>query len=263
MRSIGSLPLSAGMLLVLAGTGCDTDSIVVPAGQNQAPEVVMLADLDCVPADRDVLFDLSQTVDDHTDAGDLEFRMDWESDGTFDTPWVREPAFSHRYPQGSHDATVTVRDGEFQAASATCRVLVVQEDMPIAVTFRWYTLDSFQDFSNPTRDTVNLYAMLELGNESGLWFTDLTLDMRAYLHDTNELLAVIPITLTCAEIPWDNRVPANSSLVVVAQRIDYDSFLFEPPCGQAVYLELCLSTPACWEPRRIRTNPFVFHCMGG
>jgi len=56
----------------------------------------------------------------------LEFRWDWESDGTWDTDWSKQSVQVHRYNlSGVHSPRVQVRDSENRTDDATTLVAVV------------------------------------------------------------------------------------------------------------------------------------------
>lgn len=249
------------LLPLLAGSGCDSDQVVVPALRNQGPEASLEVETGCVLQSHAVVFDVSRTTDDRTDDRDLEYRIDWESDGAYDTPWTRAPEFSRRYPPGEHEATVCVRDEEFQVSTATCGVLVVQDQMPVAVEFAWFGMAAFTIFNGPDVDPVDLRMQVRLRNESDLWIRDITLGVRAYSYYSNALLAEIPVKVTRDGSDWNGLCAAETDFELLLERRNREEFLFEPPCYQPVYLELLISVRSCWDTVQLRTPPFVFTCI--
>ncbi len=56
-------------------------------------------------------FDASMTTDDNDAIGDLEFRWDWNSDGTWDTSWTTTATATHAYASGgAYTVTLQCRD---------------------------------------------------------------------------------------------------------------------------------------------------------
>ncbi len=70
-------------------------------------------------------FDAASTVDNKDDIAALEFRWDWETDGTWDTGWRQNPAATHVYEEsGSYTVNLEVRDTQGLVGSIT-RILIV------------------------------------------------------------------------------------------------------------------------------------------
>lgn len=79
--------------------------------ENRSPHVEFTFDPPAGIVDTVFRFDASATVDDRDDVDELEFRWDWESDGTWDTGWQKKPSATHRYKEGgSYEVTLEVRD---------------------------------------------------------------------------------------------------------------------------------------------------------
>lgn len=58
-------------------------------------------------------FDASPTTDDHDSLGTLQFRWDWESDGTWDTEWDTSDKKNHTYTESNaYAVTLEVRDSQ-------------------------------------------------------------------------------------------------------------------------------------------------------
>ena len=65
-------------------------------------------------------FDATSTVDNRDNVAALEFRWDWETDGTWDTGWRQDPAATHIYEEsGSYTVNLEVRDTQGLVGSIT------------------------------------------------------------------------------------------------------------------------------------------------
>lgn len=65
-------------------------------------------------------FDAASTSDNRDDVAALEFRWDWETDGTWDTGWRQDPAATHVYEEsGSYTVNLEVRDTQGLVGSIT------------------------------------------------------------------------------------------------------------------------------------------------
>lgn len=92
-----------------------------------SPSPVVTAALTVAPAsgDTDTGFTFNAGGSSSTGkAPSMEYRWDWESDGTFDESWSASPSATHLFPvPGSYSTTVEVRDGQVtDQASASVTV---------------------------------------------------------------------------------------------------------------------------------------------
>ncbi len=70
-------------------------------------------------------FDASGTTDDSDVIGDIEFRWDWKSDGTWDTSWSTTATATHAYnSSGAYTVTLQARDSDGLMNAATHNVNV-------------------------------------------------------------------------------------------------------------------------------------------
>lgn len=242
---------------------CEGDILVLETSQNERPEASLIAVGTCVSVNDEVVLDASGSTDDWTDAGSLEFQLDWDSDGVYDTPWSRDPIFSHSLPAGIHTARVLVRDEGFLTSSASCTFVVVPENLPVTVHIQWYRFSAFFDFNHPVQDPVRMTMSIELENDSELWLRDMTINVSVHDSFSDEKIAELPLELTKDGMTWDGMIPSGNAIELLANKITSDVPLFVPPCGDVVYLDVCISGSECWDPVHILTAPFVFYCVSG
>lgn len=79
--------------------------------------------------------DASASSDAETPSGELEFRWDWESDGTYDTTFDTTPTATHQFlAAGSFTIRVLVRDSDAQTATATRSVTITRAVATVEVS---------------------------------------------------------------------------------------------------------------------------------
>ena len=79
--------------------------------QNESPQAAFSFDPPAGIVGTVFSFDAASSVDDRDDVDALEFRWDWETDGTWDTGWQRNPAATYAYKEsGSYTVNLEVRD---------------------------------------------------------------------------------------------------------------------------------------------------------
>ena len=243
--------------------GCEDDQVLQETIQNASPVAHLATVEDCIRETHPVILDASASSDDRTEAGSLEYRLDWDSDGYYDTPWSTDPVFSHPYPAGIHAARVQVRDEGYLKSSALCSFAVLPDSLPVDTRIAWHRFTSFSDFNQPWLDPMHLTMAIELRNESGLWMRDMSITVSLYDYYRGEKIADLPVELTRDGRLWDGMIPSDSAFELSAiKSARYDS-LFERPCDDVVYFEIRLAGSGCWEPKYYRTLPFTFYCMAG
>ena len=118
MRTLALLAIAP--LVLLAGCGdSGSDGTTVDAVVNVSPPAGTVI--------TDFVFDASGST---TGSRDLEFRWDWNGDGTWDTDWSADALVSHRFAEGgSLSVYIEVTDGS-DSDIATVPVLVDAAHQP-------------------------------------------------------------------------------------------------------------------------------------
>lgn len=113
----------------------DLDTFVYLIDLPPSPRFTVSPTVDSVNLGQSVSFDASGTIDYESPLEKLEFRWDFEGDGTFDTEFGPRIALSHAYAKpGLYEPTVEVRDEKERTATAS-RELRVRDACPPGMEF--------------------------------------------------------------------------------------------------------------------------------
>jgi hypothetical protein len=243
--------------------GCEDDQVLQETIQNASPVAHLATVEDCIHESRPVILDASASTDDRTEAGLLEYRLDWDSDGYYDTPWSTDPVFTHPYPAGIHAARVQVRDEGYLKSSALCSFAVLPDSLPVDTRITWLHISSFDDFNQPWLDPMHFMMEIELTNDSELWLREMTVTVNLYDYYRNTIISELPVELKKDDVTWDGMIPSDSVLELWAIKSTRYDTMFDNPCGDVIFIEVCIAGSGCWSPMCIRTPPFTFSCMSG
>ncbi len=101
------------------------DGAIVSTEQNDAPAADFTISPPAGVVTTEFTFDASSTSDDIDALSALQFRWDWESDGTWDVEWSSQTSQTHTYTEaGSYTVTLEVKDSGGLVASITHNVNV-------------------------------------------------------------------------------------------------------------------------------------------
>ena len=109
----------------------DWQQVTLEVLVNTPPVAVLSVDFESADAGVAFAFDASASSDAETDHAALQYRWDWNGDGTFDTDWSLLSEVTHSYDvPGDYDASVEVKDGAGLVTSASVTVTVTGEAIP-------------------------------------------------------------------------------------------------------------------------------------
>ena len=84
---------------------------IIDTEENRSPQAEFTFDPPAGIVGTTFSFNASSTVDNKDDVIALEFRWDWETDGTWDTDWQQKPSATHVYEEGgSYTVALEVKD---------------------------------------------------------------------------------------------------------------------------------------------------------
>lgn len=108
------------LLLLTIGVSCK---------KNTPPSASFTVNPEAGNTDTEFFFDAGGSQDAETENDKLNFRWDWESDGTWDTDFSQVQTILHRFSQiGTFTITLEVMDAEGLVDSETAKLLVAKPD---------------------------------------------------------------------------------------------------------------------------------------
>jgi len=104
-------------------------------------------------------------------------------------------------------------------------------------------------------DPIRCWIKLQLTNLSDRKLYGLSIpSANAYLVSTGELLGSLPLSTT-----WDGRLEPLRTETVVVEKFMSMNYIFDPPCGQAAYLEIFIRISGR-ESIMFTTPEMIFEC---
>lgn len=177
------------LLIVLAAAACAVAGCSSSTSPEDGSDVT--AALEVTPTEGTAITDFTFDASGSTAGRALEFRWDWESDGTYDTDWATDAVVEHRFTDGD-TITVTVQAEESGDRETASTQIILDAR-------HGYVLEEFQ---MPVGAKV-------LGHHQGsLWAADWVMPTLLYEVDpaTGDTLRSIP-----APSRWPNGICSNGT----------------------------------------------------
>ncbi|MEE4255859.1 MAG: PKD domain-containing protein [Bacteroidales bacterium] len=73
------------------------------------------------------LFNSAASTDQYTPAGELRYRWDWEGDGTWDTPFITDTVFYHKYEEAGDYWVILEVKNSYSVTDTTGRIVYVYD----------------------------------------------------------------------------------------------------------------------------------------